>query len=465
MTDEMKDVQRNPASFRDPSGFLFRASGVLYRQVNRVYGEHYDRLLESGLYRVLTDKGYLIPHREVAGPGPLPEIAYKIIAPEPLPFISYPYEWCFSQLRDAALLTLKIQKIALDHGLALKDASAYNIQFRNGKPILIDTLSFEMYREGEPWIAYRQFCQHFLAPLALMSLRDVRLLQLLRVHLDGVPLDLASCLLPARTRLRFSLSSHIHLHARSQRRYADRPEKAPHRKLSRFALQAIGESLTGAVRKLEWRPAGTEWGDYYEKTNYSPAALEHKKALVAEYLALANPKVVWDLGANLGLFSRLASDKGIDTVAWDIDPAAVEKNYRQCRRQKEAHILPLLIDLTNPSPGIGWENEERQTLLARGKPDAVMALALVHHLAIANNLPLESVARFFARLGRFLIVEFIPKSDSQVQRLLATREDIFPDYNEQAFAAEFQKTFTVERKTKVGDSERTLYLMRRIRES
>jgi len=450
-----------PASFRDPSGFLFQQEGVIYRQVNLVYKDDYDHLMTSGLYQSLVDGNFLIPHEEAGIEAPVPELAYRVIKPEALPFISYPYEWCFSQLKDAALTTLKIQKTALDFGMSLKDCSAYNIQFRNGRPIFIDTLSFEKYREGQPWVAYRQFCQHFLAPLAVMSCKDVRLNQLLRVYIDGMPLDLASSLLPIGTRFKFSLLSHIHLHARSQSHFADRTVNVKSRRLSRIGLLGIIASLESAIRKLKWQPAGTEWADYYQDTNYSPQAFEHKKSIVAGFLDRVRPSTVWDLGANVGTFSRLAADRGILTISFDIDPAAVEKNYLDCVARVDTSILPLVADLTNPSPGTGWENKERMSLKERGPADAVLALALVHHLAISNNVPLSRIAGFLSDICRWLIIEFVPKDDSQVQRLLATREDIFPDYTRQAFEQEFGCHFTVEDSADIRESQRTLYLMRR----
>jgi len=433
-------------SFRDPSGFLFRRAGILYRQVNSAYKEHYDLLISSGLAAELQAGGMLIGHEECGPDLARTSDAYKVLKPELVPFISHPYEWCFSQLKDAALLTLAIQKKALARGMSLKDASAYNVQFVNGRPVLIDTLSFEKYHEGRPWVAYRQFCQHFLAPLALMAHRDVRLNQLSRIHLDGLPLDLASELLPLGTRFKFSLLSHIHLHAKSQKRYENRPVAARTRPISRFALQALVDSLECAVSKLQWRPRGTEWGDYYDATNYSGQAFEHKGSLISAILNEIRPGQVWDIGANTGLFSRLSSRAGIPTVAIDIDPAAVEKNYRQCKQDHEKFLLPLVGDITNPSPGIGWENEERRSLLQRGPVDAILALALVHHLAIANNLPLARIAEFFSRACRTLIIEFIPKSDSQVRRLLATREDIFPGYDVAGFEKEFRAFFAIERR-------------------
>ena len=447
-------------SFRDPNGFVFRRQGKLYRQINRLYREEYDLLIQSGLYQKLSAERLLIGHEEAEAEPALTADHYKIIRPELLPFISYPYEWAFSQLQDAALLTIRIQKIALQHGMSLKDASAYNIQFARGKPLLIDTLSFEKYAVGRPWVAYRQFCQHFLAPLALMARRDVRLGQLSRIFLDGIPLDMTSRLLPAATRFRFSLLSHIHLHARSQQHYRNTALHATQRTMSRFSFMALLDSLESAVAGLHWRPAGTEWANYYEHNNYPAAAMELKKKYVDDYLQTIAPSQVWDIGANTGLFSRLAAAREIFTVSLDIDPAAVELNYRQGRREEDPFILPLLGDITNPSPGIGWGNEERMSLLDRGPVDTVLALALVHHLAVANNLPLSRIAALLGKLCRSLIIEFVPKEDSQVQRLLASREDIFPDYHPRAFEEAFSHFFSISRRDEISQSKRNIYLLK-----
>ncbi len=418
--------------------------------------------MDSGLYGKLTQAGWLVFHREAIVEPAQPQIAYKVIQPERIDFVSFPYEWCFSQLKDAALTTLRIQKKALEFGMSLKDASAYNIQFYQGKPVLIDTLSFEIYREGQPWVAYRQFCQHFLAPLALMSYKDIRLNQLLRIYIDGIPLDLASSLCPFHSRFNFSLLSHLHLHARSQKHYEDRKVNVRQIKLSRLGLLGLIQNLESTIQKLTWQPRGTEWADYYQESNYSTEALEQKKKAVAEYIDQLQPRSVWDLGANTGIFSRISADKGIPTISLDSDPAAVEKNYRVCCKNKGTRILPLVIDLTNPSPGLGWQNQERQSLAERGLVDMVLALALVHHLAISNNVPLGRLARYFHNLCNFLVIEFVPKTDSQVQRLLATREDVFPDYTQADFEAEFKRFFSLQSSLKIPGSERTLYLMRKI---
>jgi hypothetical protein len=453
------------ASFRDPSGFLFFSDGILYRQVNRKYEKEYAKLMESGLYQKLVKAGLLIPHIEVdqlaaeKEMSPSGDVAYKVIQPERVSFISYPYEWSFGQLKDAALATLSIQRRALKMGMSLKDASAYNIQFVRGKATLIDTLSFELYKEGQPWVAYRQFCQHFLAPLALMALTDVRLNQLLRVYIDGVPLDLVSKLLPWKTRINFGLLTHLHLHASAQKKYAGEEVKSRGGGMSKQAMTGLIESLDSTIKKLEWKPGGTEWGNYYDITNYSDAAFEHKKQLVREWTNRINPALAWDLGANNGVFSRVVSDAGPQVVSFDIDPTAVEQNYRQVKTEKNEKLLPLLLDLTNPSPAIGWANRERDSFGARGPIDMILALAVIHHLAISNNVPLSQLADFFAETGKWLVIEFVPKSDSQVKKLLASREDIFPTYTREGFEAAFQTRFKVHEAVNVHESERALYLM------
>lgn len=459
-----------PNSFRDPCGFLFFNNGELYRQVNIRYGANYQHLISSGLYDALIASNLIVRHEDATLSPPEPSTCFKIIKPDPVPFLSFPYEWCFSQLKAAALATLRIQRKALQHGMVLKDASAYNIQFLHGKPIFIDTLSFERYVEGDTWIAYRQFCQHFLAPLALMSTTDVRLGLLMRNFIDGIPLDLATKLLPFRSRLSLGQLVHIHLHAKSQARYsdshhdADKPagkQKREVGKVSKQAMNGLIDSLTSAVKSLEWKPNGTEWGNYYSDTNYTSDAMQHKMTLVAEFIGKAAPQTVWDLGGNTGIFSRIASERGTPTVSFDIDPAAVEINYRRCMEQKEQHLLPLVLDLTNPSPAIGWQNQERESLLSRGPADTVLALALIHHLAISNNVPLHKIAEFFSRVCSSLIIEFVPKNDSQVRRLLATREDIFPQYTQEGFEQAFNQYFTQVAARSVSGSERTLYLMKK----
>lgn len=457
---------RLPASFRDPSGFVFERDGILYRQVNQIYKNNYDLLINSGLYNRLTEKGLLVRHREVYDNERATDEKYKVIYPERIQFISYPYEWCFNQIKDAALLTLDLQIVALEHGMSLKDASAYNIQFHQGHPVMIDTLSFEKYVEGRPWAAYRQFCQHFLATLALMSKKDIRLNKLLLAYIDGIPLDLASTLLPRTSWFNVGLLIHLHIHAKSQKKYSstekrDSSPKKEAKSVRKTALVEIIRGLRKTVAKLACRFDGTEWGNYYASTNYSNAAALAKQQIVHQFLEKVQPANVWDLGGNTGVYSRIATAMGIPTVCFDIDPAAVDFNYQQGRKNNEMLLLPLLLDLNNPSPGVGWEGVERDSFVQRGPVDCIMALALIHHLAISNNLPFDNIAAFLDKLCKYLIIEFVPKEDSQVQRLLRSREDIFSQYNRSEFEITFQRYFEILLTEQIKNSHRMLYLMQK----
>ncbi|MDZ7798908.1 MAG: SAM-dependent methyltransferase [Patescibacteria group bacterium] len=461
MINKENKIKIATSSFRDPSGFVFFEDKKVYRQVNQSYKNIYDSIKESGLYEELIKENLLINFQEVDGPVAEKSPVYKILKVNKVPFISYPYEWCFSQLKEAALLTLKIQKKALKQGFSLKDASAYNIQFYQGRPIFIDILSFEKYEE-KPWIAYRQFCQHFLAPLSLMSLKDHRLNFLTKEFIDGIPLDLASSILPKKSYFKFLLLSHIHFHARGQKYYADKEIKNQQRKMSKKSLMNLLKSLESAVTSLNWKNQDTEWAAYYKNTNYTKKAFDHKKEIVKEFIKKINPKNIWDLGANNGIFSLLASKNNVYTIAIDNDAAAIESAYNYIKKKNINNILPLVIDLTNPSSSIGWQNKERQTLIERGPSDLIMALALVHHLAISNNTPFIMIAQFFSSMGKNLIVEFVPKKDTKVKKLLSTRKDIFSEYNQDKFEESFKKYFSIIQKDKVKESERILYLMKRI---
>jgi len=231
--------------------------------------------------------------------------------------------------------------------------------------------------------------------------------------------------------------------------------------MGRTAMRGLVDSLEGAVRKLSYRPEGTEWSDYYDDTNYTGEGIERKEALVAEFLGALQPHSVWDLGANTGRFSRIAAERAGFVVAFDVDPAAVENHFTDKATAGRGNILPLVLDLANPSPGIGWAGEERLSLERRGPADAALALALLHHLAISNNLPFEDIAGFLARLCRSLVIEFVPKEDSQVERLLVTRKDIFDRYTKEHFERAFQGLFTIERAEPITGSGRVLYMMRR----
>jgi ribosomal protein L11 methylase PrmA len=456
----------DPASFRDPSGFVFRRDGVLYRQVQRSAAADWEAFRSSGLYERLVADRLIVEHEDASlGMAATPDAA-AVIRPRLIEFISYPYEWAFSQLKEAALLTLELQSRALDAGMRLRDASAYNVQFDAGRPILIDSLSFEVAEPTEPWPAYRQFCEHFIAPLALMAHRDARCGLMLREFIDGIPLDLAARLLPGRTRLNLGLSAHVHLHAGAQRRASKAPpppdgEKRPARRISETGQHALLDSLQRTVAGMRYEPS-SHWMEYATTTSYSEAASASKGQIVREMLSAVGGRTAWDVGANIGVYSAMAADAGYRVVAFDQDAASVEAHWRRVRGGANPAILPLILDLANPSPAIGWALEERSSFLERGEPDVMLALALVHHLAIGNNVPLPSVARLFARMAPRAIVEFVPKGDPMTQRLLAARPDIFELYDIDGFRDAFGGPFRIRREAPIADSSRTLFLLERI---
>ncbi len=466
----------DPASFRDPSGYVFRRDGTLYRAIQPVAAADWAAFVDRGLAGSLVADGLLVSHE----PAPLdvaPEPgAALVIRPHEVPFISYPYEWAFSQLREAALLTLEVQRRALKVGMWLRDASAYNVQFDGGRPVLIDSLSFEVADVTRPWPAYRQFCKHFLAPLALMAHRDLRCGLMLRDFIDGLPLDLAAGLLPGRTRIG-GLLPHLHLHAGADRRaqQADLPDASNEsgtagagraggsggaRTMNMTRHEALLDSLKGAVSGLRREP-DSHWLDYTRQTSYSEAGSASKRAIVERMLGVAGGTTVWDLGANVGTYSQLAAGPGRQVIAFDQDPAVVELLWRNLSAEERATVLPLVMDLANPSPALGWAHTERKSLLQRGPADVVMGLALTHHLAIGNNVPFGRIAELFAQAGRSVIVEFVPREDPMVQQLLASRKDVFTSYDLDSFRAAFDAHFTVREEAAVEDSLRTIFLMER----
>lgn len=446
-----------PASFRDPSGQVFRRDGRIYRTVTPKGCADYRFFVDSGLARELTDSGMVVGFAETE-----PLDAGAILALEELPFISYPYEWSFSQLKDAALLTLDLNLKLLEKGMILKDASAFNVSWRKGFPVFMDHGSFTLYREGQPWQAYRQFVMHFLGPLLLMKEKDVRFLSFFRNHLDGIPLDFVSGCLPWSSWLKPSSLIHIHLHTRFQNRYSDsRREEGTSPSMSLKNLVDLMKCLRNDVEGLTPPRLKTEWGDYYCDTNYSREAFAFKRETVERFCRELKPLRTVDLGANTGEFSRIAADCSGDVIAADIDPAAVEMLYRSIRRTG-APVYPVLQDLNNPSPGLGLFNEERDSFFARAHGDLVMGLALLHHLRIGANWTFPRIVRLFSGMAPAAVVEFVPWEDSQVRRLLRSRPDIFcPDWTLEDACASFRHAYEHCEIVPIPDSKRSLLLLRR----
>lgn len=448
------------ASFRDPAGRVFVEDDRVIRRVDASYRLHYDAFHHAPVSRLLRDKGWLIDYREIDPP----EGAYRALESEKVPFVSYPYEWSFSQLRDAALLTLDIQALLLEHGFVLKDATPFNVQFYGSRPVFIDLLSFEVLEEGAPWAAYRQFCEAFLAPLLLMAHVDLGLGSLLQSHLEGVPLRLCSQLLPLTAKIRPLTFLHVVLHGRlgaSQEIAGD--ERRRERSIGKPALQSITRQLRSIVERLRPRDRTSLWSSYYDAhLNYTEEGFRHKRRVLEGVLDATRPRTVWDLGCNTGVFSEVCADHGAYVVAFDSDPLCVEKLFTSLRREGVESILPLCLDLANPSAGVGWANRERKTVLERGSADLTLALGLVHHLRLTHNVPFELQAELFARCGSRLLVELVPAEDEMTRKLARHKQGLLEGYTEEGFLDAFRRFFEVEDRVRVTGSARTLYLLQTV---
>ncbi|WP_291327117.1 hypothetical protein [Desulfovibrio sp. UCD-KL4C] len=456
-------MQKDSGSFRDRSGYVYYEAGNILRTIMPCYKDTWLKVTESGFLDEALDENLIVSFEEYKT---IPK-SWKTLKVASVPFITYPYEWSFSQLKDAALLTLELQKKALRKGLTLKDASAYNVQFIGSRPTFIDIFSFEEQTEGGAWQGYGQFCSHFLAPLALAAKKDLRLAQLSRQWIDGIPIDIASSLLPWIARLSPSIFMHLTLHSALQKKYADprtvKDIKTRHMPLER--LQGIVESLEDATKNLHFPKQITEWGDYYNDTNYTEAATDAKLSIVESIGEKYAGKLAVDLGANTGRFSLPLSKYFKCVISADIDPAAVDLHYRTLRKNGPENILPIIMDLSSPSPSLGWATKERKSFEERCEADMLLALALCHHLFFTAGIPFQQISEFFFSLLRddgVLICEYIPKEDSQVQRMLSARDDIFEDYNVQVFKESFTSAGFKELETiNLPDSLRTLHVFKK----
>lgn len=455
----MSNIVFHPSSYRDPSGFIVEKDGVLYRQINTSYKEHFNHFIQSGCYEQLVKKGLIIPHENVTYNIIESPDSYKTIRPTRIEFISYPCEWSFDLLRDAALLTLQLVKEAISFDMILKDATPYNIQWHGGKLVFIDTLSFEKYEE-KPWIAYRQFVENFLGPLLIMHYSKQQLPGLLLAWPDGVPLPVIKSLLPKRSRFSLHTYLHIHLHARisaKQKNNSSHPTQLPRKKLLNLVT-----SLEMLVKSLKNPDYSSTWSGYYGEAVQRKDYLAQKKKIVENWVTgIKDISTAADIGANEGEFAQLLSQMNITTIAADFDPYCINHLYNKIKKSEEKNIQPLVIDLANPTPGFGVNNKERKSFLDRTHVDLALALALIHHLAIGKNIPLELIAETFSGIGKNLIIEFVPKDDEKVKLMLSNKKDIYTNYSEVSFVRAFENYFTIIEEKNVGDSERKLYLMSR----
>ncbi len=458
-------MKREPSSYRDPDGYIAYINGDVHRCVlNKNAAILQDNYQD--FFKEAVSRGLLVPFTPANGDAPDGGALLKL---DPVPLISYPYEWGFEQLKDAALLTLDICLLALDYGLTLKDATAFNAQQYKGRMIFIDHTSFEPSDNTLPWRPYSQFCKHFLAPLWMISYRGFNANKHFCTHLDGIELSEACVALPFFARFKPAIFLHIYLHNylinanKNKKSVSEREvlkKKAADGKKPVGNQKAYLEHLKRVVEGIKPPKYDTEWHDYYHNTNYDAGAFEEKEAIIEKAVSGKKYKCVWDVGGNNGHFSRIISKHADMVVSMDIDYAAVDLNYRKNRKDNVTNSYPLVLDLSNPSPALGFANEERKKLEERSKPDMIVALAVIHHLTVTYNIPFQMLAEYFSSFGADVLLEFVDREDSQFQKLLTNKSDAYPHYTKEAFEAAFSTVFEIEGKTDMANKHRCLYSLK-----
>jgi SAM-dependent methyltransferase len=448
----------HPASYRDPSGFIFIRDKEIYRQVNLCYKEQYDYFMSSGCYDHLSKNGWVIRHEGAGNEMAAAEGCYKVLKPEKINFITYPYEWGFDMLKEAALLTLTVLRGALKFDMILKDASPYNIQWQNGCFVFIDTLSFEKC-SSQPWIAYRQFCENFLAPLLITRYSGVPSHQLQLAYPDGIPLEIVKKILPYRARFSFSVYLHIFLHSKFSNGNSDSQKKRPFGKNELIQLVA---NLEGLIKGLHIKKQASAWSSYYEEGIENPDYLNLKKEKIVEWMGkMQNKESILDIGCNTGEFSFIAAQHFNKVYSADFDPGCINELYLANKKSGTKNLQPFILDLANPSPANGFNSKERMSFVDRNPAGTILALAVIHHLVIGKSIPLENIHSFFYQMGNTFIIEFVSKNDKKVQGMLKEKNNVCHTYTEEHFVAVFSGGFVITDSYKIPGTERTLYFLRK----
>lgn len=454
----------DPGSFRDPGGQVFQLDNRVYRTVNPPAVDDFDYVQSTGLMETLVGRGLVLDARQVELKelGAKAEGACYVLEHPKLPFISYPYEWSFSGLKAAALCHIDVHLSALEHGVTLSDATAYNIQFIGARPVFIDRLSFVRYRDGEMWAGHRQFTEQFLNPLLLRALLGVSHNAWYRGSLEGISARDLSRLLKVRHKISWKVFSHVILQSFFQSSFSRHDAAVQGDKIAgtgfpRAALERMLRKLRGWIESLNPADAGkTTWQNYARETSYTDEETVIKRRFVGEFSKAVAPTLLMDIGCNTGDFTAVALDAGARyAVGFDFDQGALEQAYARARNENLA-FQPLFLDAANQSPAQGWAERERQGFQSRVKADAVLALALVHHLAIAKNIPFDGVIDWLIGIAPTGVIEFVPKQDPMVRELLRFRQDIFADYDEETFRALVATHARVVRTEQVSASGRLL---------
>jgi SAM-dependent methyltransferase len=451
-----------PGSFRDWDSRVFYDDGRILRALSEDGLADWRAFSASRLFADAVAEGKLVETSVADTPI---DGAAAVLEHARIPFVSYPYEWTFAMLRDAALLQLELLRRALDENLMLKDSSSYNVQFRGTKPVFIDVGSFERLREGEPWAGYRQFCMLYLNPLLLQAYKGVDFRPWLRGSLAGITPAEARSVLTGRDTFRRGVLTNVALHARLERKH-DESSRDVKTELKRAGFKkelivANVRRLEKLVRRLEWKPGASEWSGYEATTSYDEADAKRKEEFVREVVHTREWGRVWDIGCNEGRHSRIAAENARYVVALDGDPAVVDRLYRSLASAGEERILPLAVDVTDPSPALGWHGLERQTLDARGKPELTLCLAVLHHVVMSGNVPVAEFLSWLRELGTALVIEFPTREDPRVAALLQRKKDgAHPDYDREAFEKALADRFDIVRTEELASGTRILYFAR-----
>lgn len=440
------DVQNEPASYKDADGFVFYANDKVYRKVAPEFEEKYATLKNSGIYAKAIKTGFLIPFEEVESEGKL------YLTCEKIPFISYPYEWSFEQMKSAALFHLQFLRFCMENNCMLKDASPYNIQFLDGKTVFIDILSLVPYTDNTPWIAYKQFCEFFVSPLVLSSYFKGNWNQELLINIEGIPLLKAASMLPLKAWLNSLASFHILAHSKVK---AGKVKDEQIKKFPKSKILSIVKHLQVEIGTVKPYEKGSNWSDYLKSLPYSASEIELKKNTVTKWVSEQWFTAVLDVGANHSVFSESISKQAKQVVLIDNDPSVIDAIYKE---NKNAAILPLCIDITNVSPSIGLNLEERKSFFDRIKPDLTLALAVTHHLFHSRNIPLNKIADLFKTFSSLLIIEFIDASDEMYQKIKNPNNK--HPYSKGEFEKSFKKHFTIVNEQEIKSGKRHLYLMK-----
>ena len=467
--DSSRPVLAESGSFRDRDGRIYYVDNRVIRGISASAAENFETLQATGFYKKFLDRGQLVgstllDHDAVPLPASVKQEWSGFLEHDRVPVISYPYEWTFSMLQDAALLQLDLVESAIREDMSLKDCTPYNVQFVQGHPVFIDIPSFETLQAGSPWTGYRQFCEMFLFPLMLQAYKGVNFQPMMRARIDGIDVQTMSRLFGRGDRFRAGVLTHVWLQAKLDRRYGST------RKNVRSELKTAGfnkEMILANVRKLRklvsrlsWDGEGSEWGSYDEFHNYSEADHRSKEDFIRKCVTDGGARFVCDFGCNTGQFSKIAAESADMVLAMDLDHFAVERLYRELKESGQTRILPLVQNIADPSPDWGWRNRERLELGKRARPDMSLCLALLHHLVISANIPMQEFIGWLAGLSDQLIIEYVSRSDDKVQALLRNKDDKYSDYSRESLEASLESHYEIVERKPLESGNRYLYWCR-----